>query len=75
MAEVDGVMPLEGANTLGRTPPPWPLRRYAQRVHAYAVRQLTYQSDALNAFAGIGKGADSFNGFYTNVLCYASRGF
>jgi hypothetical protein len=55
MAEVDGVVPLEGANTLGRTPSPWPLRRYAQHVDAYAMRQLTFQSDALNAFAGIGK--------------------
>jgi hypothetical protein len=29
MAEVDDVVPLEGANTLGRIPSPWPLRRYA----------------------------------------------
>jgi len=63
MAEVDGVVPLEGANTLGRTPPLWPLRRYAQHVDAYAMRQLTYQSDALNAFAGIGKALAASMGF------------
>jgi hypothetical protein len=55
MAEVDDVAPLEGANTLGGTPSPWPLRRYTQHVGAYTMRQLTYQSDALNAFAGMGK--------------------
>ena len=55
MAEVEGVVPLEGANTLGRTLSPWPLRRYAQQVGAYTMRQLTYQSDALNAFSGVGK--------------------
>jgi hypothetical protein len=55
MAEVDDVAPLEGANTLGRTPSPWHLRRYMQHVLAYTTRQLTYQSDALNAFTGIAK--------------------
>src|SRR5438045_3263951 len=55
MAGVDDVAPLEGANTLGRTPSPWPLRSYTQHVGAYTMRQLTYQSDALNAFAGMGK--------------------
>jgi len=55
MAEVDDVKPLEGANTLGRTPSPWPLRRYTQAVAAYTIRQLTYPSDILNAFAGIAK--------------------
>jgi hypothetical protein len=55
MAEVDDVKPIEGANTLGRTPSPWPLQRYTQTVGAYTMRQLTYPSDILNAFAGIEK--------------------
>jgi hypothetical protein len=55
MADVDKVKPLEGANTLGRTPSPWPLRRYSQFVGAYTRRQLTYPSDILNAFMGIAK--------------------
>jgi len=55
MAEVDDVRPLEGANTLGRTPSPWPLRRYTQTVDAYTMRQLTFASDILSGFAGIVK--------------------
>ena len=59
MAEVDGVKPFEGANILGRTPSPWPLRRYSQIVQAYTMRQLRYRSDIVNAFAGIAKAITS----------------
>lgn len=55
MAEVNGVKPMEGANTLGRTASRWPLRIYSQNVVAYTIRQLTYQSDIINAFTGIAK--------------------
>lgn len=45
--------PFEGANTLGKTQSEWPLRRYQQHVSAYTSRNLAYQSDGANAFAGI----------------------
>lgn len=53
MAEVRGIEPTEGANTLGKTQSEWPLRRYQQHVMAFTSRRLTYQSDGLNAFSGI----------------------
>ncbi|KAF2456109.1 heterokaryon incompatibility protein-domain-containing protein [Lineolata rhizophorae] len=55
MAETDLVKPFESANTLGRTMNPAPLKRYEQHLTAYLERNLTYPSDALNAFAGIQK--------------------
>ena len=59
MAEVSGITPMDGANTLRETTSEWPLRRYLDHVYAYSSRQLTYQSDGLNAFSGISSAISS----------------
>ncbi|KAM7218352.1 heterokaryon incompatibility domain containing protein [Rhypophila decipiens] len=53
MVESDDFLPFEGANVLGRTQSDSPLGRYGDHVRAFASRNLTYQSDVLNAFSGI----------------------
>lgn len=54
MAEVDLVEPIQDSNSMSRTSFPWPLSRFNKYVVEYTGRELTYQSDALNAFLGIG---------------------
>jgi len=53
MVESEDFLPFKGANVLGRTQSEWPLARYGDHVRAFASRNLTYQSDVLNAFSGM----------------------
>jgi hypothetical protein len=68
MAETDDAVPFEGANTLARISAPLPLQRYSQHVGEYSLRELSYQSDALNAFTGIGNAIASSMA-HTRMFC------